>query len=178
MNDPARYYASYYTRGAQEGVDFAEEFKRKLAGVELSPGRYTAEITVPHGPSRGGGVRGLQRIRLVPKTQGYPVVVIGSVFMLEARAELRTIEHLEAIYRMRFKKPLELNRVQYKDLLGRLMSLFESEYMKATMEPMPARIELDEEPPSRTERPRRTVAVVALAAVATILAIAAWVAVR
>ena len=176
MTSPDR----YYTRGAQEGADFAEEFQRKLAKVELAPAGYTAEITMPHGPSTGGGVRGLQRIRLVPRTRGYPVVVIGSVNMIEARAELRTIEHLEAIYRMRFKKPLELNRVQYKDLLGKLMGLFEAEYMKATMEPMPATIVLDAEPPAsaRSRRGLVPVALLAVVAVVAVLAVVWWLASR
>jgi hypothetical protein len=132
MNDANR----YYTRGAQDGADVSQRFQEKLSDIEVSPGRYRAEITMPHGPSTGGGAVA-QRIRLVPRLGGRPVLVIGSVVMHEARAEVRTIEHLEAIHRLRYRKPLELNRVLYTQLVGRMLAFFESEYMKATMEPLP-----------------------------------------
>jgi hypothetical protein len=144
MNDPNR----YYTRGAQDGADVSQRFQEKLSDIEVSPGRYRAEITMPHGPSTGGGAVA-QRIRLVPRLGGRPVLVIGSVVMHEARAEVRTIEHLEAIHRLRYRKPLELNRVLYTQLVGRMLAFFESEYMKATMEPLPDKIVLDNEPSSR-----------------------------
>jgi len=143
MNNPN----SYFTRGAQEVAEFGETFKRALADVEVAPAGYHAEITRPDGPSTGGGARAQQRIRLVPKRGGFPVLVIGTLNIQEARAEVRTIEHVLALHRLRFKaKPLELNRVQYADLVARMLAHFEKEYVKATMEPMPAKLVLDDGP--------------------------------
>jgi len=169
MNNPNR----YYTRGAQEGADFAEGFKREMAGVEVAPGRYRAEITMPNGPSTAGGVLVLQRLRLVPQSKGYPVLVIGTVNMQEAKVLLRSVEHLEAIYRLRFKKPLELNRVQYKDLLAKMLAFFEADYMKATMEPMPAKVVLDEDVAVAVTIPKGLVAALVLVAGALVWWLAA-----
>jgi hypothetical protein len=135
---------SLRTKVSKEATDFAGRFKMLFSTFKLAPAGYVPEMTKPEGPSTGGGVQALQRIRLVSRS-GNPVLVIGSVNKQEGKAELRTFEHLEAIHEARFKEPLALNRDQYWELVGKMQRFFEASSVKVTMAELPGKIIIEDE---------------------------------
>lgn len=94
-----------------------------LRDVRLAPGDYVPELMPPDEPSTGGGIRALQRVRLVPERASYPTLVIGNVNITTKTGELRGYAVLEAIHRRRFKQPLPLVRADYEALVTRMQAL-------------------------------------------------------
>ena len=101
--------------------------------MRLPPGEYVPELTAPEGVSTGGGVQALQRLRLVPQRSGFPTLVAGSANQKEGLAELRSWDHLDAIHRQRFKKPLPLDRASYDAFLELSKSFLDVLHLKTVI---------------------------------------------
>jgi hypothetical protein len=109
--------AALQTFHALQATDLASAFNDALRRLRIQPGDYAAELTAPEGPSTAGGVQAMQHLRLVSSQQGAPTLVVGHANHAEGRAELRTFEHLDAVHRQRFRRPLTIDRTQYDDFL-------------------------------------------------------------
>lgn len=105
------------TQHALQATDLAAMMNASFARMRLGPVGYRPELVAPEGPSTGGGKAALQRLRLVPEAPGYPTLVIGGANHAERTAELRTFDHVDAIHRHRFKRPVVLDRAQYDAFL-------------------------------------------------------------
>src|SRR5580693_465741 len=101
------------TQFSVQANDLAESFRSTVGRLKVAPYGYAPDMTAPDGPSTGGGVQGLQHLRLVPPEPSLPTLVVGSVSMRDHGAELRTLEHLDAICRERFQQGAPLDPQHY-----------------------------------------------------------------
>jgi hypothetical protein len=83
----------------------------------MGAGDYVVELSVPEGPSTGGGAQARQNLRLVPRRKGYAMVIVGTVDPVLSTAELRTFEHVAILHELRYQKPLEISGEEYDDFL-------------------------------------------------------------
>jgi hypothetical protein len=121
----------------------ASAFNKALSKCRIQPGDYVPELTAPEGPSTGGGVQAMQRLRLVPQQPGFPTFVVGSTNPKDGTAELRTFEYLDAQNRARFKKPLSLDRAEYDRFLELAKNFLTVLRLKVTLENTPSPQTLD-----------------------------------
>lgn len=121
-----------YTLVAAKAVSLAElfvaHFERGLDG----PARFRVELSAPDGPSTAGGKQALQHIKLVPEDGGL-AIVIGSADTARGVADVRTYEHVAALYARRFhgaKIPVDVTR--YYELGQALATFFRAMNMRVT----------------------------------------------
>jgi hypothetical protein len=125
--------ASLQTHHALQASDLAAAMNDALRKVRIAPGEYAPELTAPQGPSTAGGVQAMQHLRLVPGQTGQPVLVVGHANHAEGKAELRTYDHVDAIHRQRFHRPLELDRTAYEDFLAFAKQMFTALHLHTTV---------------------------------------------
>jgi translation initiation factor IF-2 len=111
--------AELRTRVANQAASLAETVTEGFDEFHLGAGDYVVELSVPEGPSTGGGAQARQHLRLVPRRPGYSVVVTGTVDPVLSTAELRTFEHVAIAHELRFKRPLEITGEEYADFLAK-----------------------------------------------------------
>jgi hypothetical protein len=121
------------TQFSLQAQDLASSMNASFARMRIAPGQYVPELTAPEGPSTGGGVQAMQRIRLVPQAPGFPVLVVGSANHAQGMAELRTYDHVDAIHRHRFKRPVALDRAQYDQFLEMAKNFLEVLRLRVTL---------------------------------------------
>lgn len=107
------------TRVANQAASLAETVGEGFEGFHMGAGDYVVELSVPEGPSTGGGAQARQNIRLVARRRGYPVVIVGTVDPVTSTAELRTLDHVAALHELRYKQPLEISGEEYDDFLAK-----------------------------------------------------------
>lgn len=134
------------TQFSIQAQDLAKTFTASLGRMRLAPGDYVPELTAPEGPSTGGGVQALQRLRLVSANPSFPTIVVGGVNQKDGTAELRTYEHVEALHLQRFKRPIALDRAQYEGFLGMASNFLGVLKLRITMSGPPAIIPQDSSP--------------------------------
>lgn len=105
------------TRVANQAASLAETVSDGFEDFHMGAGDYVVELSVPEGPSTGGGAQARQNIRLVPRRKGYAIVIAGTVDPVTSTAELRTFEHVAVLHELRYKQPLEINGEEYDDFL-------------------------------------------------------------
>jgi hypothetical protein len=130
--------AALQTYHAIQATDLASAFNEAMKKVSLAPGDYAAELTAPEGPSTAGGVQALQHVRLAPRQQGFPTLVVGHTSNTDRTAELRTYDHLDAVHRQRFKRPLALDRARYEEFLSQAKGVLDALQFRATLAGPPA----------------------------------------
>ena len=136
--------AALQTFHALQATDLASAFNDALRRIRIQPGDYAAELTAPEGPSTAGGVQAMQHLRLISSQQGAPTLVVGHANHTEGRAELRTFEHLDAVHRQRFRRPLTIDRTQYDDFVRFTKQLLEALHLKtAVVGPPPDLVALE-----------------------------------
>jgi hypothetical protein len=123
--------AALQTFHAIQASDLASAFNDALKRMRV--GDYSPELTQPDGPSTSGGVQAMQHIRLVPQREGQPTLIVGHANHAQGRAELRTFEHVDAVHRQRFKRPVPLDRAQYDDFLSQAKSFLEVLRLKTAL---------------------------------------------
>jgi hypothetical protein len=124
------------THFAMKALSLAETFKYALGGepIALGLGRYRVELSAPEGPSTGGGKQAVQHVKLVPLKQGAAVIVAGAANQVERTAELRSFEHLAALYAERYRgKRIPVDRNAYNQLLRRIQEFFSAQRMSVVM---------------------------------------------
>ena len=105
------------TRVANQAASLAETVTDGFEDFHMGAGDYVVELSVPEGPSTGGGAQARQSLRLVPRRGGYSIVIAGTVDPVTSTAELRTFEHVAILHELRFQKPLEISGEEYADFL-------------------------------------------------------------
>lgn len=105
------------TRVANQAASLAEAVTDGFDGFHMGAGDYVVELSVPDGPSTGGGAQARQSLRLVPRRKGYSIVVAGTVDPVLSTAEVRTFEHVAILHELRFRKPLEISGEEYESFL-------------------------------------------------------------
>lgn len=118
---------------AIKASDLASAFNDAMKRMVIAPGDYVPELTAPEGPSTGGGVQAMQRLRLVPRLAGFPTLVVGHANHAEGKAELRSFEHLAAMHRQRYKRPLALDRTAYEAFLPLAQNFLEALRLQTTV---------------------------------------------
>ncbi len=118
--------AALQTYHAIQASDLASAFNEAMRRISLVPGDYAAELTAPEGPSTAGGVQAMQHVRLAPRQQGFPTLVVGHASNTDMTAELRTYDHVDAVHRQRFKRPLALDRARYEEFLSLAKAILEA----------------------------------------------------
>lgn len=111
--------AELRTRVANQAASLAEAVTEGFEDFHMGAGDYVVELSIPEGPSTGGGAQARQHLRLVPRRPGYAVVIAGSVDPVLSTAELRTFEHVAILHELRFQKPLEITGDEYRDFLSK-----------------------------------------------------------
>jgi hypothetical protein len=107
------------TRVANQAASLAETVNEGFDDFHMGAGDYVVELSMPDGPSTGGGAQARQSIRLVPRRKGYAIVIAGTVDPVTSRAELRTFEHVAILHEVRFKQPIEISGEEYADFLAK-----------------------------------------------------------
>jgi translation initiation factor IF-2 len=105
------------TRVANQAASLAETVTEGFDEFHMGAGDYVVDLSVPEGPSTGGGAQARQNIRLVPRRKGYAMVIAGTVDPVTSTAELRTFEHVAVLHELRYKQPLEISGEEYDDFL-------------------------------------------------------------
>jgi|SRR5579859_3989933 len=105
------------TQFSVQANDFADTFRSTMGRARVGPYGYMPDVTAPEGPSTGGGVQAMQHLRLVPPQPNLPTLVVGHVNGRERSAELRTLDHVDAICRERFKRGAPIDPQQYAQFL-------------------------------------------------------------
>jgi len=125
--------AALQTYHALQASELAAAVNEALKKFRLRPGEYAAELTEPEGPSTAGGVQAMQHMRLVPRLAGHPTLLVGHANQADKNAELRTYDHLDAVHRQRFKRPLALDRAQYDDFVTLAKGLLEALHFRTVI---------------------------------------------
>lgn len=107
------------TRVANQAASLAETVSEGFDEFHMGAADYVVELSVPDGPSTGGGKQARQSIRLVPRRKGYSTVVVGTVDPVTSTAELKTFEHVALLHELRFQRPLEITDDEYQDFLAK-----------------------------------------------------------
>jgi hypothetical protein len=121
-----------YTRIAGQAASLAEFFEARFEKGLDGPVHFRVALSAPDGPSTGGGKQALQHIKLIPENGG-PAVVIGSANTNRMTAEIRTYEHIAALYAQRFhgaKLPIDVTR--YYELGQDLATFFRTMTISVT----------------------------------------------
>ncbi len=126
------------TQFSVQATDLAESFRSTVGRLRVGPYAYAPDMTAPEGPSTGGGVQALQHLRLVPPQTNMPTLVVGHVNPRERVAQLRTLEHVDAICRERFKLGAPLDAAQYQTFLQSTQGFLAACGMRVTFETPPS----------------------------------------
>lgn len=105
------------TQVASQAASLAETVIEGFEGFSMGAGAYGVDLSVPEGPSTGGGVQARQHLRLVPRRGGFPIIVAGTVDPVTSTAEIRTFEHVAILHELRFDVPVEITANEYGDFL-------------------------------------------------------------
>ena len=135
---------------------------------------FVVELSIPSGPSTGGGKQALQHLRLVPRRPGYAAIIVGTVDTVKNFAELRTFEHVAIHHEVRFGRPLEVTSDEYADFLRKADVILNLARVGSSRSPAPA--ELLEA--AKIARSRRKVSLSAIALFVVVMVIAAAVVYR
>jgi hypothetical protein len=125
-------YDSKYTQVAQKAASLAELFDARFVSGLDGPVHFQVALSAPDGPSTAGGKQALQHIKLVPDGGGM-AVVIGSASTTKMIAEIRTYEHIAALYAQRFRGArIPVNVTRYYELGQALATFFRAMKMTVT----------------------------------------------
>ena len=120
------------TEHAQRGQALMLVFELVLS--KRVPG-YKVELADPE-ESTGGGVRTMQRIRLLPKeaTADVTVLVVGEADVDKGVAELRTLGHVQAIHERRFSRPFPIPKADYLSFLENAEKVLKEFGLRVTLD--------------------------------------------
>lgn len=128
------------TRIANQAASLAEAVTEGFEDFHIGAGDYVVELSVPEGPSTGGGRQARQNLRLVPRRPGYAAVIAGVVDPVVSTAELRQHEHVALLHELRYKQPLEITPEEYQSFLGKAQVVLNLARIRATIVAVPAEL--------------------------------------
>ena len=112
------------TRFAMQAADFSAAFRSVVGHLRLPPAQYVPELMAPEEPSTRGGRQALQRIRLVPASDRFPTLVVGSANVKSGRGHLRSFAYVDAKHQEHFGRPVDLDRGAYEEFLDLVRNYF------------------------------------------------------
>ncbi len=172
--EPRGRRAQLQTHHAIQATDLAAAMNDAMKKVRIAPGDYAPELMAPQGPSTAGGVLAMQHLRLVPGQAGEPTLVVGHANHAEGKAELRTFDYVDAVYRQRFRRPLVLDRAAYDAFLALAEQLFVALHLKTTVVGPPA----DSQPTEGSRHRSSTAIAWVVVVVLAVVGAGAWMLVR
>jgi translation initiation factor IF-2 len=143
---------SLRTRVANQAASLAETVREGFDDFHIGAGDFVVELSIPEGPSTGGGAQARQNIRLVPRRKGYATIIVGTVDPVTSMAELRTFEHIAILHELRFRQPLEINGDEYDDFLAKADVVLNLARVKAKRVPASAELLAQREAAKRTPK--------------------------
>lgn len=141
------------TRVANQAASLAEAVGDGFEDFHMGAADYVVELSVPDGPSTGGGAQARQNLRLNPRRKGYPIVIAGTVDPVRSLAELRTFEHVAILHELRFGKPLEISGEEYEGFLRKADVVLNLARIKAKHVPPSAELKAQQRARHRTSTP-------------------------
>jgi hypothetical protein len=164
---------------ALKASDMADAFNEAMRRMVIAPGEFVPELTAPTGPSTAGGVQAMQHLRLVPRLPGFPTIIAGQANHAQGTAELRSYEHVAAIHRQRYRRPIGLDKTGYEQFLAVAKSFLEALRLETSIAGPPADSPIEEgTAPDETgalEVSRKSGVFVAICiAVVAVVLVAAW----
>jgi hypothetical protein len=168
--------AALRTQFSIQASTLADSYRDTVGRLRVGPHGYAPDMTAPEGPSTGGGVQAMQHLRLVPPDASLPTILVGNANQRDGAAELKTWEHVDAIYRGRFKQGAPLDPAAYQEFLQSAQGFLAACGLRVTVAPTPDEMRL---PPAaeltNDTPPKKSTALgAALAVVAVALAVAVW----
>ncbi len=159
------------TQVANQAASLAETVTEGFEEFHMGAGDWVVELSVPEGPSTGGGAQARQHVRLVPRRKGYSVVIAGSVDPVTSSAEIRTFDHVAMLHELRFGRPLEITGEEYDDFLRKADVVFNLARIAVTRSPPPAELVAE-------QRAKKKISMPFLIAFVLVLVLAAFVVYR
>ncbi len=166
------------TQFSIQASTLADSYRDTVGRLHVGPHGYSPDMTAPEGPSTGGGVQAMQHLRLVPPQPNMPTILVGHANQRDRAAELKTWEHVDAIYRERFKQGVPLDPAAYQEFLQGAQGFLAAVGLRVTVVPTPDEMRLSPAAQQEEAEPaqRRSFLALGLAtgAVALTLAVAVW----
>jgi hypothetical protein len=125
------------TQFSIQASTLADSFRETVGRLRVAPHGYGPDMTAPEGQSTGGGVQAMQHLRLVPPEPNMPTLLVGHANQRDRAAELRTWEHVDAIYRERFKQGVPLDPAAYQEFLQSAQGFLAACGLRVTVVPTP-----------------------------------------
>jgi hypothetical protein len=165
------------TQFSIQASTLADSYRDTVGRLRVGPHGYCPDMTAPEGPSTGGGVQAMQHLRLVAPQPNMPAILVGHANQRDRAADLKTWEHVDALYRERFKQGVPLDPAAYQEFLQAAQGFLAAVGLQVTVVPTPAEMRLP--PPEQAEAqapPKRSFVPLGLAggAVAIAVAVAVW----
>lgn len=107
-----------YTSVANSMVAQSQILTARLATMPLGPNKRVLQVAELTGPSTGGGALSRQSMML---GGGGEQPVCGWVDFAAASAEARDFLSMKKSYEQRFRKPFDLNELEYREWLQKLL---------------------------------------------------------
>jgi hypothetical protein len=123
------------TRMARRFSTLADEVSECFVDFRVGAGAWTVELTAPEEMSTGGGKRALQRLRLRPTREGYPVLVGGFVNPVARTATLRDHAQMSALHTRRFGCDLQISGAEWEQVLRKAEVVLKLAHIAAVREP-------------------------------------------
>jgi hypothetical protein len=115
----------------------------------------------------------MQHLRLVPPQANMPTIVVGHANQRDRAAELRTWEHVDAIYRERFKQSVPLDPAAYQEFLQGAQGFLAACGLRVTVAPTPDDLRGAPAPePDAEAKPKKSLSAPSAAAVGAAVALA------
>jgi hypothetical protein len=118
-------------------VSLADSVTEAFTDFTIGSGQYAVELTAPQGMSTGGGKQALQHLRLLPRRQGFSVIVAGTVNQVERRAELRDHDHISVMSQVRFQRAIDISPQDWEQLLRRTEVVLNASGIQSMRTPPP-----------------------------------------
>ena len=110
-----------YTSVASAGVVHAQIVTGRLASLKLGDTKRVLQLAELSGPSTAGGALSRQSMML---SGGGEQPVCGWVDFAAAAAEVRDFISLKKGYEQRFRKPFDVQELEYREWLQKLLAVF------------------------------------------------------
>ena len=110
-----------YTSVASAGVVHAQIITGRLAKLPLGPSKRVLHLAELTGPSTAGGA--LSRQSMMLSSEGEQPVC-GWVDFAASAAEVRDFISIKKGYELRFRKPFDVEELEYREWLQKLLSVF------------------------------------------------------
>jgi hypothetical protein len=158
------------TRLARKFHSLADTMAEAFKDFAIGAGNWSVELTVPAGPSTGGGKQALQHIRLNPRRNGFNTFVAGTVNQVERRADLRDFDHVAIMHEVRHRGPLDITTQEWEQFIRKAEVVLNGAGIQSMRVPPPRELLEQRRSSQRVSKG----AIIALVVVAVLALIVIW----